>query len=84
MVFDLDLVASLSSPDGVAELLERGLAREQDAGSAVFRHGLACDALYADVPWMRRRRLHRALAEALEAAVAPSAVVAAHWLGARD
>ncbi|MDQ3678469.1 MAG: AAA family ATPase, partial [Actinomycetota bacterium] len=84
VVFDLDLVASLSSPDGVGELLERGLAREQDAGSAIFRHGLARDALYADVPWMRRRRLHRSLAEALEAAVAPSRVIAAHWLGARD
>ena len=84
VVFDFDLVASLSSPAGVAELLERGLAREQDAGSAVFRHGLARDALYADVPWMRRRRLHRALAEALEAAGAPSRVIAAHWLGARD
>jgi DNA-binding CsgD family transcriptional regulator len=82
--FDLDLVASLSSPDGVAELLERGLARERGAGAAAFRHGLARDALYADVPWMRRRALHRALAEALEAAGAPSHVLAAHWLGARD
>ena len=33
---------------------------------------------------MRRRTLHRALAEALEAAGAPSHVLAAHWLGARD
>jgi DNA-binding CsgD family transcriptional regulator len=82
--FDLDMVGSLSSPDGVADLLERGLAREQDVGSAAFRHGLTRDALYADVPWMRRRTLHRALAEALEAAGAPSCVTAAHWLGARD
>ncbi len=82
--FDLDLVASLSSLHGVAELIERGLAREQDPGSAVFRHGLTRDALYADVPWMRRRTLHRALAEALETAGAPSRVTAAHWLGARD
>ena len=83
-VFDLDLVGSLSSPSGVSELLERGLAREQDPGTGIFRHGLARDALYADVPWMRRRTLHRALAEALEAAGAPSRVTAAHWLGARD
>ena len=33
---------------------------------------------------MRRRALHRALAEALEAAGAPSREVATHWLGARD
>ncbi|MGH2919142.1 MAG: helix-turn-helix transcriptional regulator [Solirubrobacteraceae bacterium] len=82
--FDLDLVGSLSSPDGVADLLERGLARQQDPATGVFRHGLARDALYADVPWMRRRSLHRALAEALDAARAPSRVTAVHWLGARD
>jgi DNA-binding CsgD family transcriptional regulator len=82
--FDLDLVGALSSPEGVGELLERGLAREQDAGAAVFRHALTREALYADVPWMRRRRLHRALAEALEARGAPSREIAVHWLGTRD
>lgn len=82
--FDLDLVGRLASAAGVAELLERGLAREQDTGTGVFRHALARDALYADIPWMRRRGLHRALAEHAEAAGAPSRVIAAHWLGARD
>ena len=53
-------------------------------GAAGFRHGLARDALYADVPWMRRRALHRAIAEALEAAGAPSREIATHWLGASD
>ena len=38
---------------------------------ACFRHALAREALYADVPWARRRTLHRALAEALERAGAP-------------
>ncbi len=83
-VFDLDLVASLSSPHGVAELLDQELVREQDPRTGAFRHGLARDALYADVPWMRRRALHRRLAEALEPAGAPSRIVAAHWVGARD
>jgi DNA-binding CsgD family transcriptional regulator/tetratricopeptide (TPR) repeat protein len=82
--FDLDLVVSLSSVDGVGELLKSGLAREQDGSTAVFRHGLARDALYADVPWMRRRSLHRAIAEALEAVDPPSREIATHWLGARD
>jgi len=82
--FDLDLVGTLSSPAGVSELLVRGLAREQDLGIGVFRHGLTRDALYADVPWMRRRALHRALALACEAAGASSRVTASHWLGARD
>jgi DNA-binding CsgD family transcriptional regulator len=82
--FDLDLVAGLSSPDGVGELLERDLVLEQNGGSAVFRHGLTRDALYCDVPWMRRRSLHRAIGHALEAAGAPSRAVAAHWEGARE
>jgi DNA-binding CsgD family transcriptional regulator/tetratricopeptide (TPR) repeat protein len=82
--FDLDLVGSLSSPEGVSELLEHGLAHERDVGTAAFRHSLTREALYADVPWMRRRALHRAIAEAVEAAGAPSREVATHWLGARD
>ena len=81
--FDLELVAAHSSDRGVSELLERGLVREAASGAAAFRHGLTHEALYADVPWMRRRSLHRALAEALEAAGGPSREVAKHWLGAR-
>jgi DNA-binding CsgD family transcriptional regulator len=77
--FDLELVAALSSDDGLSELLDRGLVREDVSG---FRHALTREALYADVPWMRRRALHRALAEALEAAGAQSREVARHWLGA--
>ena len=82
--FDLDLVASLASADGLSELLDRGLVRERPAGAGGFRHALAREALYADVPWMRRRRLHRGLAEALDAAGAQSREVARHWLGARE
>ncbi|MEA2135813.1 MAG: hypothetical protein QOC68_3722, partial [Solirubrobacteraceae bacterium] len=81
--FDLELVAALSSDDGLAELVEHALVREEPSGAAAFRHGLTHEALYADVPWMRRRALHRALAEVLEAAGAPSREVARHWLGAR-
>jgi DNA-binding CsgD family transcriptional regulator len=82
--FDLDLVGSLSSPEGVAELLEQGLAIEQDVGTARFRHALTREALYGDVPWMRRRALHRAIAAVIEANGAPSREVATHWIGARD
>jgi DNA-binding CsgD family transcriptional regulator len=82
--FDLDLIGSLSSHEGLTEVLEHGLARERDAGTATFRHSLTREALYADVPWMRRRALHRAIAEAIEPAGAPSREVATHWMGARD
>jgi DNA-binding NarL/FixJ family response regulator len=81
--FDPELVASLSSDAGLSELLERGMVREAAAGAAGFRHALTREALYADVPWMRRRALHRALAEALERSGAQSREIARHWLGAR-
>jgi DNA-binding NarL/FixJ family response regulator len=80
--FGLAVVASLSSDDGVTELIERGLVREQAAGAGAFRHALTREALYADVPWSCRRALHRQLAEVLEKAGAPSCEVAPHWLGA--
>jgi DNA-binding CsgD family transcriptional regulator len=81
--FDLDLVADISSPDGVAELLGSGIVVERDGGRAKFRHALTREALYADVPWLQRRALHRRLAAELEATAAKGIEVAAHWLGAR-
>ena len=82
--FDLDLVARLSSDAGLAELIERGMVLEGDPGRAAFRHALTREALYADVPWSRRRALHRAVAGALEAGGANARELATHWLGARD
>ena len=63
--FDLDLVAALAGEDGLAELAAGGLVRETGHGRAVFRHPLAREALYDDIPWLRRRALHRRLAQAL-------------------
>jgi len=82
--FDLVLVADVAGADGVAELVERGWAREDDDGRGAFRHALTREALYADVPWLRRRALHRRIATALEAAGAPAMEVAGHWTGARE
>ena len=82
--FDLVLVADASCADGVAELVDRGWVREDGDGRGAFRHALTREALYADVPWLRRRALHRDLAVALEAAGAPSMEVAVHWAGARE
>jgi DNA-binding CsgD family transcriptional regulator len=82
--FDLELVAAIEGEDGLAELLATGLIREVDPGRAVFRHPLAREAIYDDVPWLRRRALHRRLAEALRERGADSAEVATHWLAARD
>src|SRR5439155_2927692 len=79
---DLHLVGELSTEPGVAELVRRGLLSEDGGGHASFRHALSRDALYADVPWLRRRGLHRQVAEALEADGAQSMEIATHWLGA--
>jgi DNA-binding NarL/FixJ family response regulator/CheY-like chemotaxis protein len=81
---DLAPVAELSSAAGLAELIETGLLEEQGPGRAAFRHSLAQEALYAEVPWMRRRELHRRLAEALAAAGGSRREIATHWLGAGE
>jgi DNA-binding CsgD family transcriptional regulator len=82
--FDVELVAGVAPEDGLAELFDRGMLRDEGSGRATFQHSLIREALYSDVPWMRRRALHRQLAEALERAGAPSREIAAQWVGARD
>ena len=82
--FDLELVGEVSTARGLAELVERGVVTETGPGAGAFRHALTREALYADVPWMQRRSLHRRLAEALEEGGARGIEVATHWLGARE
>jgi DNA-binding CsgD family transcriptional regulator len=82
--FDLEVIGSLSSVSGLQELIEQELITEDDLGRGGFRHALTRDALYADVPWLQRRILHRRLAEALERRSASAMEVATHWLGARN
>ncbi|MGH3154685.1 MAG: LuxR C-terminal-related transcriptional regulator, partial [Streptosporangiaceae bacterium] len=53
-------------------------------GRASFRHPLTHEAAYADIPWSRRRRLHRALAGTLAGQGAAPALIATHLLAARD
>lgn len=79
---DLGLAAELAPAAGLAELVEAGLLEERGSGTASFRHALAQEALYAEVPWIRRRDLHRQLAEALEASGGRSLEIAGHWRGA--
>ena len=82
--FDIELVAALGWEAGLDELVSTGLIAELEPGRAAFRHPLARDAIYEDIPWLRRRSLHRDLATALEARDGSQAEVAAHWLAARD
>ncbi len=82
--FDLETVAALGSADGLDALLASGLLVERGEGRASFRHPLVREAVYDDVPWHRRRTLHRELAELLEGRGEPRSEVAAHWLAARE
>jgi DNA-binding CsgD family transcriptional regulator len=80
----LGIAAELAPATGLAELIEIGLLEESEPGQARFRHALAQEALYAEVPWMKRRELHGRLAAAIGAGEGSSAEAAVHWLGAGD
>jgi DNA-binding CsgD family transcriptional regulator len=82
--FDLDLVAGASSVAGLAELLEVDVVIETGPGEGAFRHALTREALYADLPWLERRTLHRRFAESLADTGAGGMELASHWLGARE
>jgi tetratricopeptide (TPR) repeat protein len=77
-------VADLTGEDGLGELLACGLLVETTPGAAAFRHPLVRDAVYEDVPWLRRRALHRAIAGELERTGGEAGEIAGHWLAARD
>jgi len=58
--FPLDLAADLAGDDAVLDaLLERQLLVESEPGVGTFRHALVREAVYGDIPWGRRRALHR-------------------------
>lgn len=82
----LDGLAELAGEAAVEEVLEAGLLVEVPGatGEAAFRHALVGEALYADVPWARRRRHHAALARVLSARDESAAVLARHWDRARE
>jgi DNA-binding NarL/FixJ family response regulator len=83
-VADLDLLAGMDGEQGLAELLADGRLVETEPGRARFRQPLAREAIYDDVPWLRRRTLHRRFAQALADRGHDPAEVATHWLAARD
>jgi DNA-binding CsgD family transcriptional regulator len=81
---DFDVELAGEDEGGFAELVSAGLVRETAPGRAAFRHPLVREALYDDIPWLRRRSLHRRLARALREQGADPAEIATHWLAARD
>jgi len=83
--FDIDTVLAICGmpawPDGFTGA---GLLTEVRDGRAGFRHSLTQEAAYADIPWSRRRGLHREFARTLAADGAAPALIAVHLLAARD
>jgi ATP/maltotriose-dependent transcriptional regulator MalT len=83
--FGIESVLSIAGLDEwPEELVRRGILVDVAAGEVSFRHALVRDALYGEVPWLRRAALHRQVAERLEARGAPALVVAEHWAQARE
>lgn len=82
--FDLEAIVELAGESGIGELLDQALVIECGDSTGAFRHALVRESLYRGVPWLRRRSLHRRLAERLEARGAPGVEVAPHWLGAHE
>jgi DNA-binding CsgD family transcriptional regulator len=80
----LDVLSELVSDVGLVEAVEFGILEAEEGGTVKFRHALTREALYADIPWTRRRTLHRHLAEHLEIRRTEPGTVAEHWLAARD
>lgn len=83
--FDLETVAHLAGGEqGLDTAIQRGLIRELGPGRAVFRHALTREAVYSEIPWARRRTLHRSMAARLETSGAPPGIIARHWQAAHE
>ena len=81
----LDLLSIVNGGDaGIDALLESGLVLERSPGAAAFKSPAARAALYAAVPWTRRRALHRRVAEVLETRRSDAQQIAEHWLAAGE
>lgn len=83
--FPLEFLARLNEGvDGIEDLLASGLILERRPGHAAFRTALECDAVYAAIPWTRRRSLHRRCAESFDALGQGAGQPAAHWEAAGE
>jgi DNA-binding CsgD family transcriptional regulator/tetratricopeptide (TPR) repeat protein len=82
--FGLPLLVDLGGEKGLDEALLAGVIDEKGPGVAAFRHALTREALYRDVPWARRRELHRRYADQLTRRGASAAMIAEHLLAAHD
>jgi DNA-binding CsgD family transcriptional regulator len=65
---------------GLTAALGSGILAEDERGLVCFRHALACRAVYQEIPFSVRRRLHHRAARALRGVVpSPVAQLARHY-----
>ncbi|GGR33428.1 ATP-binding protein [Deinococcus ruber] len=82
--FDANMLLDLLQDDAAFDALSEGGLIAERHGGASFRHALIRDAVYAGIPWARRRTLHRQVAAHLEAARAAPGITAEHWLAGHE
>ena len=82
--FELSLVAELAGEAAIDDPVASGILAEVEPGVGAFRHSLTREAFYRDIPWGRRRALHRRLAELLTARSARPELLAEHWEAAHE
>jgi DNA-binding CsgD family transcriptional regulator/tetratricopeptide (TPR) repeat protein len=82
--FALDVIAEVGTAADFEEASALGFVAEVQPGTAAFRHTLVREAVYAAVPWPRRRDIHGKVASALGRRGAPPRLVAEHWLAAAE
>ncbi len=82
--FDANHLLDLICDDAAFDTLTECAILILDGPQATFRHALIRDAIYAGIPWARRRTLHRLVAAQLDASGAPPSMTAEHWLAGQE
>jgi DNA-binding CsgD family transcriptional regulator len=82
--FHVDTVLALTNGAWPDELDHCGLVTVAADGAGHFRHALAQEAVYADIPRSRRRALHLAMADRLAAGQGGSLLLARHLQAGGD
>lgn len=83
--FPIELASRLAgSISGIEALVRAGFIVETAGNRGVFRHELIRDAVCAEIPWSKRRMLHREIAQFASETGEEPGRIAQHWLAAGE